>query len=44
MSLWREKVRAFLGDLARQGIVIERWYFEGDPRRLSDRRAVRRHR
>lgn len=37
MDLWREKVHALLGDLARQGIGLERWYFDGDPRRVSER-------
>ena len=37
MDPWRDKVRALLGDLARQGIPLERWYFDGDPRRLSEK-------
>jgi len=37
MDLWREKVHALLGDLVRQGIPLERWYFDGDPRRLSEK-------
>jgi hypothetical protein len=37
MDLWREKVHALLGDLTRQGIPLERWYFDGDPRRVSEK-------
>src|SRR5262249_14261441 len=37
MDLWRDKVHALLSDLTRQGIPIERWYFDGDPRRLSEK-------
>jgi hypothetical protein len=35
MAPWRAKVERLLGDLRRQGVVLERWYFNGDPRRLS---------
>lgn len=35
MALWRAKVERLLTDLRRQGVVLERWYFNGDPRRLS---------
>jgi hypothetical protein len=36
MAPWRHEVEILLVDLRRQGIVLERWYFDGDPRRLSD--------
>jgi len=36
MRIWRSKVDMFLGDLRRQGVSMERWYFDGDPRRVSD--------
>src|SRR5262249_25495718 len=37
MGRWRPKVEAFLLDLRRQGIALERWYFDADIRRISDR-------
>ncbi|MEQ1731619.1 MAG: hypothetical protein ABL982_24875, partial [Vicinamibacterales bacterium] len=37
MDMWRAKVERLLFDLRRQGVVLERWYFDGDPRRLSER-------
>jgi hypothetical protein len=37
MDLWRRKVDAFLVDLRRQGIVLDRWYFDADPRRLAEK-------
>jgi hypothetical protein len=37
MEPWREKVRALLSDLRRQGILLEQWYFDGDPRRVSEK-------
>jgi hypothetical protein len=37
MELWRRKVDAFLVDLRRQGIVLDRWYFDADPRRLAEK-------
>jgi len=36
MRIWRGKVDLFLTDLRRQGIPLERYYFDGDIRRLSD--------
>src|SRR5262245_58573523 len=36
MQIWQPKIDAFLGDLARQGIALERWYFDGDPRSAAD--------
>lgn len=36
MKIWRSKVDALLSDLARQGVAFERWYFDGDPRRVAD--------
>jgi len=36
MRMWRSKVDTFLGDLRRQGVALERWYFDGDPRRVAD--------
>jgi len=36
MQIWQPKIDAFLGDLIRQGIALERWYFDGDPRTASD--------
>ncbi len=35
MAPWRAKVERLLSDLRRQGVVLERWYFSGDPRRVS---------
>ena len=37
MHIWRSKVDTFLADLVRQGVPLERWYFDGDPRRVADR-------
>jgi hypothetical protein len=37
MQIWRSKVDIFLADLIRQGVPLERWYFDGDPRRVTDR-------
>jgi len=37
MRPWRDKIDAFLRDLARQGVPLERWYFDADLRRVSDR-------
>jgi hypothetical protein len=37
MRLWEPKVDAFLTDLRRQGIVLQRVYFDGDLSRVSDR-------
>lgn len=37
MAMWHAKVEAFLGNLRRQGIPLERWYFDGDIRRVSDK-------
>jgi hypothetical protein len=34
--LWRPKIDAFLADLARQGVPLERWYFDADPRYVAD--------
>ena len=42
MLIWRPKVDTFLGDLVRQGVPLERWYFDGDPRRVATVRTVRR--
>ncbi|MEQ1908949.1 MAG: hypothetical protein ABMA15_09000 [Vicinamibacterales bacterium] len=36
MKLWRSKVDLFLTDLRRQGIPLERYYFNADVRRISD--------
>lgn len=36
MRLWRSKVDMFLTDLRRQGIPLERYYFNADVRRISD--------
>ena len=36
MKLWRSKVDLFLTDLRRQGIPLERYYFNDDVRRISD--------
>lgn len=36
MKLWRSKVDVFLTDLRRQGIPLERYYFNADVRRISD--------
>ncbi len=35
MAIWDRKVQALLDGLARQGVALERWYFDGDPRRVS---------
>jgi hypothetical protein len=37
MRIWQPKIDTLLTDLARQGIPFERWYFDGDPRRVADR-------
>lgn len=37
MEVWRGKVTAFLGDLRRQGISLQPFYFDGDITRVSDR-------
>jgi hypothetical protein len=37
MRLWEPKVEAFLADLRRQGILLQRVYFDGDLSRVSDR-------
>src|SRR5262245_59762729 len=37
MQIWQPKIDAFLSDLRRQGIALERWYFVGDPRTVADR-------
>ena len=37
MRLWDAKVDGFLRDLRRQGIALERMYFDGDLARVSDR-------
>src|SRR5262249_35390692 len=37
MRLSRTKVEGFLVDLRRQGIAIERWYFDGDLRSVGHR-------
>jgi len=37
MTLWGAKVEAFLRDLRRQGVALQRMYFDGDITRLSDR-------
>ncbi len=36
MRVWRGKVELFLTDLRRQGVPLERYYFDADPRRVSD--------
>lgn len=36
MRIWRPKVDTLLADLARQGVPLDRWYFDGDPRRVAD--------
>ncbi|MGE0593582.1 MAG: hypothetical protein AB7G23_06145 [Vicinamibacterales bacterium] len=33
-AIWDRKVQALLDGLARQGVAIERWYFDGDPRHV----------
>jgi hypothetical protein len=38
MRLWDGKVEGFLADLRRQGIALQRMYFDGDLTRVSDRR------
>jgi hypothetical protein len=35
MRPWRSKVDSFADNLARQGVVLDRWYFDGDPLRVS---------
>jgi len=35
MRPWRRKVDSFVAGLARQGVVLDRWYFDGDPLRVS---------
>jgi hypothetical protein len=35
MRPWRQKVDSFADTLARQGVVLDRWYFDGDPLRVS---------
>jgi hypothetical protein len=35
MRPWRQKVDSFADSLARQGVVLDRWYFDGDPLRIS---------
>jgi hypothetical protein len=37
MQPWGAKVDALLSDLRRQGIAFERWFFDGDIRRLSQK-------
>lgn len=37
MRLWEGKVEGFLFDLRRQGIALERMYFDGDLSRVSER-------
>jgi hypothetical protein len=37
MRLWQPKVEAFLADLRRQGVLLQRVYFDGDLSRVSDR-------
>jgi hypothetical protein len=37
MRIWQPKIDTFLADLVRQGVPLERWYFDGDPRRVADR-------
>ncbi len=37
MAVWHHKVEAFLVGLRRQGIALERWYFDADIRRVSER-------
>ena len=36
MRIWRPKIDTLLADLARQGVPLDRWYFDGDPRRVAD--------
>ncbi|MFL6245906.1 MAG: hypothetical protein ACJ74H_07780 [Thermoanaerobaculia bacterium] len=35
MRPWRQKVDSFADNLARQGVVLDRWYFDGDPLLVS---------
>jgi hypothetical protein len=35
MRPWRRKVDSFVAELSRQGVVLDRWYFDGDPLRVS---------
>lgn len=35
MRPWRRKVDYFVSELTRQGVVLDRWYFDGDPLRVS---------
>ncbi|MEO7192402.1 MAG: VWA domain-containing protein [Vicinamibacterales bacterium] len=37
MQMWEAIVEGFLADLRRQGIALDRMYFDADPTRLSDR-------
>jgi hypothetical protein len=37
MDPWNAKVEALLSDLRRQGVALERSYFDGDPRQISVR-------
>jgi hypothetical protein len=37
MRHWDAKVNTFLTDLRRQGVSLERWHYDGDLRRLSER-------
>jgi hypothetical protein len=37
MELWRHKVERFLTDVARQGVMLDRYYFDGDIRRVTHR-------
>lgn len=36
MRVWQDKIELFLTDLRRQGIPLERLYFQGDPRRVTE--------
>ncbi|MDP9193871.1 MAG: hypothetical protein M3P06_19425 [Acidobacteriota bacterium] len=35
MRPWRSKVDSFADNLARQGVVLDRWFFDGDPLLVS---------
>jgi len=37
MEVWQPKVDRFLTDVARQGVALERYYFDGDIRRITHR-------
>jgi uncharacterized protein with von Willebrand factor type A (vWA) domain len=38
MAVYSRRVEGFVADLLRQGIAVERWYFDGDVSVVSQRR------